>query len=539
MASAAQQAGATIKTTFAQFRPALTEAGEAVNLVGGQLKNEFTAAAKVLADTMAAELKPSVAAASQGMIEMIAAAQGVSTAEAAAQVATKALASDMSQMASEVGSLASQVGGKMGAELQAGLKVASAAFGQTLSPAVAAAKDRVIEMIMQLKGLTRAQAEAQVAAQGLADQSGRAGSSAGGVGAAAQQAGIQISGFTVASVLSGISLAGFVRSGVGASAQGELLNLQFARLSASIAGLFRPEIQAVTDAVRNLTNWFNSLSNETRAQIATWLQVGAATLAFSLVLPWVISGIGGVAMAMRALFATIATGMTVTVPWLQIISFALAAILGLAVGTKQGRQAMADLGTALAPVGVAFGKIMTALAPVMESLGTAFKSVMTALVPVIARLAEAMVEVINAVIGVAVAFAPLAEIIGSLVLTSLITSLEVLALTLERVLVPLIKVVDWLTKLKSFGFFGPFDLIPGKQTEPGKEAKKSKEADRSAFGMQPVGAMAAEQVYEEIMKKTIALGGEDREEVKIDYLKKMYESMEQIRTGHGFVPVVP
>lgn len=528
---AAAAAGRKMADTFALIRPALTQTGEAANLVGGQLRNEFNAAAEVLAKTVSSQLTPAVEMGVQAMTEMIAAAQGVSMEDARAQVAVKALADDMGQMSSEVGSLAAQVGGKLGAELQAGLTVASNAFKGTLTPAVEAAKNRVIEMIMQLKGLTRAQAEAQVAAQGLADKARGAGGSAAGVGQSAQQAGLQISGFTIASLTAGISLAGFVRAGLGASAQGEILNLQFSRLSATIAGLFRPEIEAVTNGIRGLVNWFNSMGNAQRTQIATWTMVGASTLAFAAVMPSVVAGINGVILSVRALSASITSGLMTTGfgALIPIIGGMVALMGGLAVGTQAGRSALGALGSALKPVITIFSKFFEVVGPIFDMIGAKIKAMVDKMGPGIQKINDLVVKMMDGFGDMVERLGPAFEIMADKLGDTLIKQLEILVSWLEKAsdmydkMYPKSKAQKdleiWKERMKAMG------LDP--QGMPLK--KKDEGGDRSSLGLKPVGAMAPEQVYEDIMRKTISLGVPTKDDEKINYLERMYLLMKDIR----------
>lgn len=158
----------------------------------------------------------------------------------------------------------------------------------------------------------------------------------------------------------GVAVVGnFVRQGLAAGVMGQVLSFQMERLALTMSGLFRPTIQKVIDGVSQLVNWINSLSNEQKANIAHWLEGAAAAAAVGVILPRIIAGIRGVAVAVVALGEAIAAGELATGigAILPIIGLIAQAVTLIAVGTETGRSALGQLWETIKGVGKAFADI--------------------------------------------------------------------------------------------------------------------------------------------------------------------------------------
>ena len=178
------------------------------------------------------------------------------------------------------------------------------------------------------------------------------------------------------------SVTGFIHQGLAMGAMGQILQVQMQRLALTITGLFRPEIQRVSEWVQRLTNWIQSLSDLQRESIAHWLQAGAAALAMGLALPRVIAGLQGAAVAVEALGAALGfleadTGIGVLIP---LIGFAIQGMTLLMVGTNGGRDALASMWEATKPLVAELVKLGEALrlGDLLEALGNDFAVIVSA-----------------------------------------------------------------------------------------------------------------------------------------------------------------
>jgi hypothetical protein len=156
---------------------------------------------------------------------------------------------------------------------------------------------------------------------------------------------------------------GFVRSGLNASAMGQIFQLQMERLSLTIAGLFGPEIRKVMELVNRFTSWIQGLSQAQKENIVRWVEGAAAALAVGLVLPRVLAGVMALGAGIKALGAAItgslaSTGIGALLPLIGLVVQAMTAWL---VGTEKGRSMLAQLWETLQKLSEAFSRLGKAL----------------------------------------------------------------------------------------------------------------------------------------------------------------------------------
>lgn len=177
------------------------------------------------------------------------------------------------------------------------------------------------------------------------------------------------------------SIVGFAKQGMALGVQGQLLQLHFERLALTISGMFRPEIQKITDMVARFTDWLQRLSAAQRESIAHWAQGAAAALAVGVALPRVLAGVQALAGGFKALGAAMtgslsATGIGALLPLIGLLAQAL---IGILVGTERGREALAKLGEATRKLAESFARLAesmhleSAFAALVDGISTAIE----------------------------------------------------------------------------------------------------------------------------------------------------------------------
>jgi hypothetical protein len=168
---------------------------------------------------------------------------------------------------------------------------------------------------------------------------------------------------------------GWIRAGLGASAMGQALGMQFEMLSRTIAGMFAPEIQAIIQGVAHLTQWIRSLTNEQKESIVHWVKVAAAGLTAAIVLDKIVQKAALVAKGFVSMFA--AVGLVGGIA--AILAGVVVAFAALGAGVEYGKKGFAGLiefGAEMATAVVtAFGKIQAAMQPFLGVAHFVFKSV--------------------------------------------------------------------------------------------------------------------------------------------------------------------
>lgn len=141
----------------------------------------------------------------------------------------------------------------------------------------------------------------------------------------------------------------FVRSGLAASALGQVLEFQFQRLSLTIAGFFRPEIEKVSQGLAKTVIWLQTMSGEQKENIAYALKFAATFTAAAVAMPFLVSGITSVVTAVKSLtlatlgLKTAAAPMTPIFVGLSVVLAAVAAQTDVLDWFAAGRKAVEAL----------------------------------------------------------------------------------------------------------------------------------------------------------------------------------------------------
>lgn len=146
------------------------------------------------------------------------------------------------------------------------------------------------------------------------------------------------------------ALMGWIRAGLAGTAEAALMQTQFSLLSREIAGVFKPVIDGVNDALRTVRDTLAGMSGETQETIRNIVGATAAFAGTLMIIPKVTSAIASLKAVMNA--AAMAN------PW----SLAIAGLAALLVGTETGREAAMGLVEA-------FGGIAEAISPILVAVG--------------------------------------------------------------------------------------------------------------------------------------------------------------------------
>lgn len=178
------------------------------------------------------------------------------------------------------------------------------------------------------------------------------------------------------------SLAGLVAKGLQGQGVTQQVSLQFDILARNVAGLFRPEIEALAGTFKTLVNWFQNLDDAQRANLAGWIKGAAAGGLVAMILPKIISGVMGLGSAAKGLGVAISgalssTGIGAFLPLIgEAIGKASAfagAVGAVVMSTAAGRAGLAAFWQVIKPIvdGVASlgSMIMDYLNPILNQLG--------------------------------------------------------------------------------------------------------------------------------------------------------------------------
>lgn len=153
---------------------------------------------------------------------------------------------------------------------------------------------------------------------------------------------------TVAFAAASAGLAGFVRAGLQGTVQGERMNLAWKQLSQQLAAVFLPVVEAVTDKVQGLANWFKGLSANGQNAVMWVGGLTTALLGAAVALPKVAAGFRLMASAIGMSSVALAGHVALLVAAAAAArGIASAAVLPdtkegddreLAVRNKQGRE---------------------------------------------------------------------------------------------------------------------------------------------------------------------------------------------------------
>jgi hypothetical protein len=284
----------------------------------------------------------------------------------------KAAFAEMKQGLDELREAANIVGGHLKANLFTSLQLISQEMANGLIPHIEETTSSLLREFAAMKGLTAAQAENL---RRLIDHHGRLSEFQEKLeSVSGSLKGLASVGRTVFAGLTS-TLGGFVTAGLATSAMGEMLTFRMGVLSRTLAGLFRPEIERVINAVKSVTSWFNGLSNAQRANIVHWAEAAFAAAGIAIIMPKIVAGITAVVAGVKGLTAALigletGTGLGAIVAGVTAIA---SAITALAIGTETGRNAFSKLWEAIQPVWDMLkevgGALWDAFSPAFEILG--------------------------------------------------------------------------------------------------------------------------------------------------------------------------
>lgn len=308
------------------------------------------------------------------------------------------------------------------------------------------------------------------------------------------------------SALGGVigKIEGLVRQGLAAGIMGQQLNYWFERLALSAAGLFRPEIQKVTELVQRLVNWLGQLTEKQREQIASWIKAGAAVLAVSIMLPKFVAGIELVIGAVRGLTAAIdvalsSTGIGALLP---IVGALLASFVATGAGAAVLQGGLSELWEMFKPLVEVFQEAAKEVFPLLQPVFAAARAVVGALVPIM----KIFMDVTK---SLGTAMVPLYEALGKLIFVLLKIAEPLLKLwaILQKfvawIVDKLARALNWVMDVM-LGILQLLGLATGKEFEfKIKETKvkpsRDTEVPRSA------GFSSIEDVYFRVAAKSVQL----------------------------------
>ena len=256
--------------------------------------------------------------------------------------AVRTVIGGMDKQLSELGAAANRVGGVIQQRFATVAAIANQAIKKDLANAVKAATDAMISAIAGTRRLTAAQEALLRTLIGVHAALGQLQQNL--IKIRESMMGVATAGKVALGVLT-VGIGGFVRSGINASAVGDRLRLVMTQLSLTIAGLFRPEIDAVIDAVRRVTSWIRGLTDSQRENIVNWIKGAAAAALTAILLPKLVSGMILVVGGIRAITAALLGLETGTGfgAWAKLLAIAASAMVGLMVATEKGRGVISAL----------------------------------------------------------------------------------------------------------------------------------------------------------------------------------------------------
>jgi hypothetical protein len=302
---------------------------------------------------------------------------------------------------------------------------------------------------------------------------------------------------------------GFIRQGMQLSYMGDLLRMQFERLALAIAGLFRPEIEAVIGFVRGLAERMEGLSNSQREAIAHWVKMVSV---FALVA----TGIKLMSAAMTVF--NIATGGI-----LPLIGLVVTALTGIGIASKAGEEGTGGLGEMFSKLVQTLKPVWDALQPVIRAVTQLARHFVEAMAPVLERITKALAKLLEdggpALSGLIVLADKMLESFTFVleVLTKIAASLENMGSAIN-ILAPGLAAIGEL--------FGS-----GGKSGGGGFASKLDELrkNRTAAPRKSPGFEALEQTYMRLAAASVNIGsgkvaGKPPEEEALDWLRKIVEN---------------
>lgn len=268
---------------------------------------------------------------------------------------------------------AQHLGGTFAFELNTAADMLQKSLASKLAPSIEATTKKIIDQVAVIRGWSNEQKQAMQAVLSLDSRLGALNKSWEG-GAQA----ISAWGRTFATTMGAASatMLGFATAGLNASVYGTMLQFRMQQLNLTIAGIFRPEIEALIDGISRLTTWFRSLSDEQQETIARWTLGAAAASGLALILPRVASGIAAAVAGLRALTTALLAGNIASTQMLISLG-GLAIIVGtLAVITDNAALKWAAATLAFLTIVAAVPRIVSAFA----AIGSAIYAVIAKLI---------------------------------------------------------------------------------------------------------------------------------------------------------------
>jgi hypothetical protein len=163
------------------------------------------------------------------------------------------------------------------------------------------------------------------------------------------------------------TLGGFVRAGLQGTAEMDVFRLSMGQISREVASVFTPQINAAVAAVQRLAAWFRNLTGEQQHQARQWVGLALGVSGFLALLPRIVSTGSALAALGRntglaGLLGGLGTGGKVGLG-------VAGGMVGLLAMSREGREALATLAAAAAPVAEAFAKLAPAVAGLSAALG--------------------------------------------------------------------------------------------------------------------------------------------------------------------------
>jgi hypothetical protein len=207
-----------------------------------------------------------------------------------------------------------------------------------------------------------------------------------------------------------VALGGWLRAGFSATAQGNLLALQFTLLHREIASLFLPEIIKLTEALTRLVNWFHRLTGAQQDNIKRWIEGALVAAGVAIVLPKVIAGIAAMVAGVQTLTAALFGLGVASGGVLPAIGAIITAVTALAIGTAVGRQGIGSFLETFRPAfteaSKAISQLTSDLAPLlrgMEIMGNVLAkelaSSLRELIPLFSELTKELVPLLKLIVG--------------------------------------------------------------------------------------------------------------------------------------------
>jgi hypothetical protein len=163
---------------------------------------------------------------------------------------------------------------------------------------------------------------------------------------------------------------GFVYAGMRGTVEGNALTLRFQLLSREIAGVFKPVINGIINALDRLRAWLHGSSDGTKQLVMNLVLGAAAGLGIAKVMSGpLFSAISGAILGIQALTAAGIELDVVTGGILLVVGALVVGVAALAVGTETGRTALSALWGAAVKLGGTLQPLIDVVSSVATEIG--------------------------------------------------------------------------------------------------------------------------------------------------------------------------